>query len=108
MTHYIDVICLSAEEFIKLAKKDPKAKVRNRGVCVFPAEHSNVKDDKDHFPINDQNQARDALARANQYTSVPDWYGGSLQSLVTAVARKVHSRYPNIEINNSSKHPGKS
>jgi hypothetical protein len=75
-------------------KVDPKAKVRNRGTVCVPAE--SAKDKKDHFPINDEDQARNALARVHQYSSVPSWYSGSLKGLQDAVSRKVHSKYPSI------------
>jgi len=88
-------------------KKDPGAKVRNRGTVVFPAGSSKVKDDKDHFPINSAAQARNALARASQYSSVPKWYKGSLDSLVKAVQRKVKSKYPSIDTSEKSAKPGK-
>lgn len=87
------------------AATDPKAKVRNRGTVCVPAE--SAKDKKDHFPINDEAQARNALARVNQYSSVPDWYSGSLQSLINTVTRKVHSKYPGIKQSPASKKPGK-
>lgn len=101
--------CNSFEaEVIKNASTpDPKAKVRNRGVVVFDANSRSVKDDKDHFPINNEDQARNAISRVNQYSSVPDWYNGSLKSLINAVYRKVHSEYPGIDIDNSKKKPGK-
>ena len=102
----IDIIAEAAEEFEKLAS-DPKAKVRNRGTCVFPAEHPKVKDNKDHFPLNSESQARNALARASQYSSAPEWWAGSLKELVNAVARKVHSKYKGIKVTNKSKKPGK-
>jgi len=98
----------AAELFEKLAKKlDPKAKVRNRGAVIFPAEHAKVTDNKDHFPMNDEAQARNALARANQFKKVPEWYSGSLQSLVSAVAKKVKAKYKNINVTEKSKKPGK-
>lgn len=75
-------------------KLDPKAKVRNRGTVCVPAE--SAKDKKDHFPINDEDQARNALARVHQYSSVPPWYSGSLKGLQDLVSRKVHSKYPSI------------
>ena len=121
MLNKIENILVLASEYEKIAskhlvsvakekstkKKDPKAKVRNRGTVVFPAESSSVKDDKDHFPINDEAQARNALARANQYSKAPEWYNGSLDSLVKAVARKVHSKYPGIKVTEEAKKPGK-
>ena len=105
MSQLIDFICQAADDFEKLAKGE--AKVRSRGTCVFPAEHSSVKDNKDHFPINSEAQARNALARASQYSSAPEWYSGSLSSLVNAVSRKVHSKYPGIQQSEASKKPGK-
>tara|TARA_R110002110_G_scaffold148018_1_gene338991 strand:- start:99 stop:449 length:351 start_codon:yes stop_codon:yes gene_type:complete len=88
-------------------EKNPKAKVRNRGTVVFPAESSKVKDDKDHFPINSEAQARNALARASQYSKVPKWYKGSLKSLVADVQRKVKAKYKGIKTTKASKKPGK-
>ena len=92
------------ESLAKDSKKtDSKAKVRNRGDVVFPAESSKTKDDKDHFPINNENQARNALSQAGKYTTAPPWYNGSLKSLVDAVKRKVHSKYKGIEVSKSNK-----
>lgn len=89
----------AALQMILVAKKqekklDPKAKVRNRGTVCVPA--SSAKDKKDHFPINSEAQARNALARVHQYKSVPSWYSGSLKSLQELVSRKVHSKYKGI------------
>lgn len=96
---------LVAEAKKKEEKKlDPKAKVRNRGTVCVPAE--SAKDKKDHFPINNEAQARNALARVNQFSKVPEWYSGSLQSLVSLVARKVKSKYPSIEVSKDAKKPG--
>ena len=75
-------------------KLDPKAKVRNRGTVCVPA--SSAKDKKDHFPINNIDQARNALARVGAYDKAPPWYSGSLASLKNLVSRKVHSKYPSI------------
>lgn len=75
-------------------KLDPKAKVRNRGTVCVPA--SSAKDKKDHFPINNEAQARNALARVHQYSAAPSWYSGSLKSLQELVSRKVHSKYKGI------------
>jgi peptidoglycan hydrolase-like protein with peptidoglycan-binding domain len=75
-------------------KLDPKADVRNRvDVCV-PAEKA--KDKKDHFPINNESHARNALAQVAKFTNAPAWYDGSLSSLVNLVKKKVHAKYPNI------------
>lgn len=98
---------LASENILKIGKTDPEAKVRNRGKVIFPAESSSITDKKDHFPINDAAQARNALARANQFSKVPDWYKGSLQSLVNAVAKAVKKHYPSIDVSKASKKPGK-
>lgn len=74
-------------------KLDPKAKVRNRGTVCVPA--ASAKDKKDHFPINDEGQARSALSRVEGLTSAP-WYNGSSEGLRALVKRKVHSKYPSI------------
>ena len=84
-------------------KNDPKAEVRNKGIVIFPAENDKVTDNKDHFPINDIDQARNALARVNQYSSVPKWYDGTLKQVVNKVYRAVHSEYPSIEIDEERK-----
>lgn len=89
---------LKADTYIRTAaekkKLDPKAKVRNRGTVCVPA--SQAKDKKDHFPINSESQARNALARVHQYSKVPSWYNGSLKGLQDLVSRKVHSKYKGI------------
>lgn len=96
---------IATDSLAKTAEKlDPKAKVRNRGNVCVPAE--SAKDKKDHFPINNEAQARNALARVNQFSKVPDWYSGSLQGLVSLVARKVKAKYPSIEVSKEAKKPG--
>lgn len=94
---------LSQDVLLAVAKEklDPKAKVRNRGTVCVPA--SSAKDKKDHFPINNEAQARNALARVHQYSSAPEWYSGSLKGLQDLVSRKVHSKYPSIGKEKKSK-----
>tara|TARA_R110000824_G_scaffold101711_2_gene241580 strand:- start:1193 stop:1528 length:336 start_codon:yes stop_codon:yes gene_type:complete len=100
---------LIREELIAVLEeeKDSKAKVRNRGTVVFPAESQKVKDDKDHFPINNIDQARNALGRASQYKSVPSWYDGSLDSLVKKIQSRVKEKYSSIDTTEASAEPGK-
>jgi hypothetical protein len=74
--------------------KDKSAKCRNRGDVCFPAEGSGSG--KDHFPINDIDQACNALSQVGKYTKAPPWYKGTLESLKNTVSRKVHSKYPSI------------
>jgi hypothetical protein len=97
-----DDILKFAVEFEKLAKKKSKP----RGDFIFPSSHSKVKEG-DHFPINTEGRARNALARANQYSKAPSWYTGSLSDLVQTVARAVKRKYKNIEVSEAAKVPGK-
>ncbi len=98
---------LEGELVLLKEEKDPKAAVRNKSNPVFDAKSSSVTDDKDHFPLGSEDQARNALARASQYKSVPSWYKGSLESLVGAVQKAVKKAYPSIETTEKSKNPGK-
>lgn len=105
-----DLVARDILELISIVSKKKKKKTlksQKRGDCVFPHTSKKVKDNKDHFPINSESQARNALSRANQYDKSPPWYDGSLKDLVSAVARKVHSKYPDIEVSEASKKPGK-
>lgn len=99
-TSFEKYVTSKLEKFAKKEEKklDPKAKVRSRGKVVFPAESPKVTDNKDHFPINDADQARNALARVGQYDKAPPWYKGSLKSLQEAVQRAVHKHYKGIDI----------
>lgn len=81
-----------------IEKKDPKAKIRNRGNVVLSAGSKFVKDNADHFPINSIKQGRNALARVHQYDSSPGWYEGNLESLIKKVINAVHRKYPSIKI----------
>jgi len=94
MKSYVEYINNLFEE----GEKDPKAKVRNKPNPVFDAKSPKVNDDKDHFPLGSAAQARNALARANQYSSAPAWYNGPLGDLKAAVARAVKKAYPSIEV----------
>lgn len=87
----------------KEREHNPKAATRNRGDVVFPAESPKVKDDKDHFPINTKSQARNAIARGNQFSSAPEWYKGSAQDLVNAIVKAVKKKYPDMEISKEAK-----
>lgn len=90
-----------------MSKPDPKAKVRNKQSPVFDAKHPKVKDNKDHFPLGSESQARNALARANQFKKAPEWWSGTLEQLVSAVVKAVGKEYKGIEISDKSKKPGK-
>lgn len=102
----IDILKLASNFYVLAVKNtkkkpDPKAKVRNRGTVCVSAEKA--KDKKDHFPINNEAQARNALARVHQYNKVPSWYKGSLPGLQALVARKVKTKYPKIDVGGKKK-----
>ena len=79
-------------------KEVEEANTQDRGKCVFSAGSEKVNDNKDHFPINDMDQAKKALERASQYTTAPKWYNGSLSEVVEKVKNAVKKEYPTIEI----------
>jgi hypothetical protein len=98
----------SVNSLIALAKElkgktDPKAKVRNKSSAIFESTHSKVKDKKDHFPIDTAGRARNALARANQFDSAPEWWSGSIKELKNAVVKAVKAKYPSIKVTEKSK-----
>ena len=66
---------------------------------IFPKERK--------FPIPDESHGRNALSRANQYSSAPSWYDGSLESLVKRVHSAVKKKFPGIETTPASAKPGK-
>jgi hypothetical protein len=87
----------SADTYIRTAAKEklnPKAKNRNRGKCVVPAERA--LDHTDHYPINSIEEGRAALRYVGKQKSAP-WYRGSVESLRNAVERAVHSAYPELK-----------
>jgi ElaB/YqjD/DUF883 family membrane-anchored ribosome-binding protein len=89
-----DLLSKTAEK-----KKKKKVKQRARGKVVFEYNDARLKDhSKDRFPINDENQARNAISRSHQFDKAPPWFRGSLKALQEAVARKVHKAYPSIDI----------
>lgn len=74
---------------------------------IFPADSSSVNDNKGHFPIPDVEHGRNAIARVNQYTSLPKWYEGNmnLKQLVEHVVNEVYKKFPSIEVSKDAKIP---
>lgn len=74
---------------------------------IFPADSSSVNDNKGHFPIPDVEHGRNAIARVNQYSSLPKWYSGkmNLKQLVEHVVNEVHKKFPSIEVSKDAKIP---
>ena len=89
------------------AAKKKSTKKSKRGDAVFQSDHPKVTDDADHFPINSEPQARNALARANQYKKAPKWFDGSLDALVKAVASAVKKKFKSIDVSKEAEKPGK-
>ena len=81
----------------KLTSKERKD--MSGGSFIFP--------DGKHFPIPDESHGRNALARANQFSSPPKWYKGSLQSFVSRVHSAVKKKFPGIDTTEKSEKPGK-
>lgn len=90
-----------ADDYQETIEKATQA--QQRGSVVFPSDSSRVNDDKDHFPINDAGQARNALARVAQYSSKPPWFEGTLAELQTAVRNAVSEKFPSIDVSKESK-----
>jgi len=90
------------EHFEKEAKKG-KVKARNRPSPVFQSTHAKVTDNKDHFPLEDESQARNALAQVAKYTSAPKWWSGTVEEVKSAVRRRVKSKYPSINVTDGKK-----
>lgn len=86
----------------KKASEKKATKAEHRPSPVFQSTDPKVTDNKDHFPINDEAHARNALARANQYSDAPSWYDGSLKSLKKTVADAIKNKYPGIEVTEDS------
>lgn len=79
-------------------KEDPKAKVRNKPAPVFDNKSNDVLDNKDHYPINTEARARNALQRMMQHKESPKWYKGTLKQLRQKIISAVKKAYPDIEI----------
>lgn len=74
---------------------------------IFPADSSSVSDIKGHFPIPDVEHGRNAIARVNQYSSLPKWYKGEmdLKQFVEHVVNKVRKKFPSIEVSKNATIP---
>lgn len=74
---------------------------------IFPADSSSVNDNKGHFPIPDVEHGRNAIARVNQYSSLPKWYKGEmdLKQFVEHVVNKVRNKFPSIEVSKNATIP---
>lgn len=95
---------VEAEVVTRLIEKYAKEKPKDD--FIFPSTHPKVKSG-DHFPINTENRARNALAQVNKFDKAPDWWKGSVKELVNTVTKAVKKKYPDIEVSKAAKKPGK-
>lgn len=70
---------------------------RSKG-SIGGVECVNVIDGKDHFPINNENQARSAVNRVLIIRSTPDWFQGTVADLRNAVKAAVAEKYPSLSV----------
>jgi hypothetical protein len=79
-----------------MTEKGRKEAPSSSGYAV-PKTNPKVKDNEDHYPINDLAHGRNALARVHQYDGeAPDWWDGTLTELITTVETAVHREYPGL------------
>lgn len=69
------------------------------GGSIAGLESKLVIDQKDHFPVNTEPQARSSMARAMQLQEVPAWYIGNIKNLKNDVYRGVKAKHPNLKLN---------
>jgi len=60
---------------------------------------SRVLDNKDHFPVITETQARSSMARVLQLTETPAWYSGTIAELRQEVYAGIVILHPDIELN---------
>ncbi len=83
-------------EFAKVITEEQLEKGNKK--VIFSSKDSKVNDSKDHFPINDIDQARNALIRVEEYQTVPKWYDGPLSEVVTKVKDTIKQTYSSLEV----------
>lgn len=82
---------------------------QKRSEFAIPADHPKNRSDIGHFPINTLARARNALARASQFSpgNPPKWWVGTSQALVNIITKAVNKKYPSITISDAGKKAGK-
>lgn len=74
---------------------------KSRGKCCLKKTHKLVNDGKDHYPIKNVSQARNALSRVMGHESVPPWFDGTLTQLRRIVKSRVHKEFGSIDVDMS-------
>ena len=65
---------------------------------IFESNDDRVKDNKSHFPLVNEDQARKAILISNRYQRSPRWFKGTVKELRTAVVNAVKKEFPLIEL----------
>lgn len=91
-----------AERYVRqiaqAALSPEKRKRLSKSQFALPSTHSKVTDGKDHYPIQDEKQARVALRYVGKTEKSPPWFSGSAAELKRIVRSAVKRRYPKIEV----------
>jgi len=73
---------------------------------IFSKGSKLVKDNRDHYPINTEGRAKNALARAAQTGGkAPTWFKGTYTQFRTKVISAVKRKYPSIKVTTKFENP---
>lgn len=97
---------LASEYYTFVVEAGKKKKPKSGPSFIFKPSHPKVKEGW-HFPIDTKARARAALVYVNHYKKRPDWWKGSLKELIEIVYRAVKRKFPEIQIDEEKKKPGK-
>jgi len=77
----------------------PKAKTFiPREGTIAGHQSSRLLDQKDHFPVITETQARASMSRAMQLSDTPTWYRGTLDELRYEVYQGIAAAHPELEL----------
>lgn len=65
-------------------------------VTIFPATSDKVNDNKNHYAINTEDQAKTALERVKECKDAPSWFKGTLDEMTKIVESTISSKYPTL------------
>jgi hypothetical protein len=85
-------------KFTEIAYRIAAAKKKRRNKYALPKSHKLVNDGKNHFPVNDEAHARNALSRMMQYERAPKWFDGKLTQLRNIIIKQVKARHKGIDV----------
>ena len=76
----------------------PQASLNLKSGTVAGNQSPKLLDQRDHFPVITETQARASMARVMQLGEIPAWYSGSLDELRYEVYAGVMAAHPGIEL----------